>query len=58
MGWKFTATSKKLAPRKFWGITKASIMMGRADADADERDVDEDRYQRRLTLREALDLLM
>lgn len=26
LGWKFTATHRKLSPRKFWGITKASII--------------------------------
>ncbi|TRY75187.1 hypothetical protein TCAL_01597 [Tigriopus californicus] len=26
LGWKFTSTNRKLSPRKFWGITKASII--------------------------------
>ena len=25
MGWKFTAVNKKLVPRKFWGLTRASL---------------------------------
>ena len=25
MGWKFTATDKKLSPKKFWGLSRRSI---------------------------------
>lgn len=28
LGWRFTATKKHLAPQKFYGITRASVVPG------------------------------
>lgn len=25
MGWKFSATSRRLTPRKFWGVSRQSV---------------------------------
>ncbi|CAH1784300.1 unnamed protein product, partial [Owenia fusiformis] len=36
MGWKFTATKKKLKPDKFWGITRSALLPGLENDDTSD----------------------
>ena len=54
MGWKFTATSGSLVPKKFWGISRRSIRpklqmdITKQNSDTNEANQEEDEDQLRL----------
>ena len=54
MGWKFTATSGSLVPKKFWGISRRSIRpklqmdIAKQNSDTNDTNLEEDEDQLRL----------